>query len=298
MYTVAVNRRHKVINALSRIFVLDKVRSNNTPILPDNTHSTYIHILPTNTDNMNRIQILDSILLDDQVLTLLNDKLKAFEDRSLPRTITRFYTRHSDKLKLLIELILIKLLIIDRNATYADLLTGQRLVFKYRLPFVIGSLLRRVKSSQFDRFASIGRFINTVAFLVQGTYPTLLHRLTGTQYVNVARSLTSSPESVSYEFQDRQLVWSALAEAAATLNVPRWWNRNNRKVRRVGGAAGGGVGGDVVRSNGTCPVCEHTVCNAHVVGCCGSVYCYICCISLVGEECFACGEVVKSVRLM
>lgn len=241
---------------------------------------------------MNRIQILDSILLQNQVNSLLNDQLSAFEHRSLPRNIRRFYTQHGDILKLIIECILLKMFVIDRNGTYADILTGQRLSSTKlsRYLFVIGTLIKQNTSIPLlHKFSTIANFLNSIVFLNEGVYPTLLHRITRTKYINVSTSLTSNPESISYEFQDRQLIWSAFAEAAAALQLPRLWNRNIKKNQKNNQL--------VVVNNGICPMDGHIVCNAHIVNCCGKIYCYICAVNLIGDNCLSCGKLVESVSV-
>lgn len=64
-------------------------------------------------------------------------------------------------------------------------------------------------------FLSLGNFL---AFLIHGIYPSLTNRILGISYTPLSMtqvSLTSNPETISYEFQDRQLIWNTLTEFLA-----------------------------------------------------------------------------------
>ncbi|KKF95783.1 Peroxisomal biogenesis factor 2 [Ceratocystis platani] len=119
---------------------------------------------------------------------------------------------------------------------------------------------------------SVAAFASFCAFLVHGRYRTLLDR--------ILRMRLASPSSqvsreVSFEYQNRQLVWHAFTEfllfVLPLIGVSRWkrwlarlWRRTKQALRTRGAAAAGDTDGMVKKTGElsflperTCAICYH-----------------------------------------
>jgi peroxin-2 len=158
---------------------------------------------------------------------------------------------------------------------------------------------------------------NFAAFLSRGRYPKLSHRLTRTvmQYADIRATRT-----VSFEFVNRQLVWSGFAEFMVFLTPVLWSARTSRRLsgllsrinllgvgsnssidaessspqiseNRIPSAAG--------EQNLACPRCESSSpCMAHIALPCRHVFCYVCLALAMetdpGYKCKRCGVSVHA----
>ena len=89
----------------------------------------------------------------------------------------------------------------------------------------LGKLVR-----QLNKYYAIFSLANFVTFLLNGKFPSLMDRILKVSYIPISNtevSLASNPEAISYEFQDRQLVWNTLTEFLAftlpLISIKRLW---------------------------------------------------------------------------
>jgi peroxin-2 len=162
-------------------------------------------------------------------------------------------------------------------------------------------------------------FSNFLAFLLHGRYPKLSHRLTRTvmHYADIGATRT-----VSFEFVNRQLVWSGFAEFMVFLTPVLWSSRASRLINNAlstinlfGGAGDGSaetglsasVGTDTLSSStareerSSCTHCgSNSPCMAHIALPCRHIHCYVClALSMEtdpGYKCKHCGTSVHALK--
>lgn len=102
--------------------------------------------------------------------------------------------------------------------------SGELLVGKLK------NLLIRHKSTLLNRANSIiklANLANFLLFLVQGRFPTLVHRILGISLTPVVADLLKfNGDNVNFEFQNRQLVWNVMTEflvfTLPLLHIRKW----------------------------------------------------------------------------
>ena len=292
-----------------------------------------------------RVSQLDASLLDvelfDTLRQTMDKSLSLFRGPGLSLT-----DRFEPELCLALSLVLFKFSIWDKNASYGAML--QNLEYRnvkngggpmtkrqkglYGLgTFGVAYLLSRLDTvilSQEGRDGSrIGEkirnylgniqtvhaalsLVNFLVFLTRGTYRTILDRLLG---VNLAVKNRTASREVSFEFQNRQLVWHAFTEfllfIVPLLHLPRLL----RKIARYLESTKGGVGNKGELRDlpiEKCAICFHgqgssinestDIVNPYRGDCeCRALYCYTCLVSelIAGEgegwTCLRCGHVIQ-----
>ncbi|ODV85257.1 hypothetical protein CANARDRAFT_179861, partial [[Candida] arabinofermentans NRRL YB-2248] len=247
----------------------------------------------------NRVLQLDAKMLDNEVFSMLNKQLTEILNNSrLPPFLHKLNSTFSKELRLLLELIIFKLTIWDKNSSYGMIL--QNLVMfdggdaekrtknelsKFKkvlllLNIVVGHLFKRLESylyslddddldddivndpevsvlktkvkqmtrkllrslrdqlPRLQKLYTILSLSNFLVFLVKGNHPNLLTRILHIKYkalTSTQVSFASNPETISYEFQDRQLVWNTLTEFIVfimpIISIPKFSKKLVRLVR-------------------------------------------------------------------
>lgn len=150
-----------------------------------------------------------------------------------------------------------------------------------------------------DDLVKIAGVINFVLFLIQGQYSSLLHRVLGIVITPLNPDLLKfNGNNVSFEFQNRQLVWNVMTEflvfVIPLLHVQKW-----RRLLRSMVAKKAEITNDSSKAAQTrftalpifqCAICIEVseasgmkaastqVTNAHVTSC-GHIFCYICLVT-------------------
>ncbi|ODV97718.1 hypothetical protein PACTADRAFT_223 [Pachysolen tannophilus NRRL Y-2460] len=182
---------------------------------------------------------------------------------------------------------------------------------------------------------SIAMLVNFLQFLIDGNYPTIAFRFSNIKLKpspGSSSTALNSPENISYEFQNRQLVWNTLTEfllfTLPILKLPKFSTRlinlvmgKNRNLKTDSATAEISAYGNT--SLKECAICllqegnnatignnnDHSgltsgnhnlITNPYITNC-GHCYCYICILSKLeqyrGEKdhwkCLRCGQDVK-----
>jgi len=150
----------------------------------------------------------------------------------------------------------------------------------------------------------LASLLHLLAFLRYGTYRSLPERALGARLVYAQPRMV---HAVSFDFLNRNLVWSELAELMLLLPpVLRAARAHLGPVlrRAIASVGGGGVGGGNGSGGGSrgggntkCPVCACAPAgDAHRAEPCGCTYCYYClhgsCLAQKGFRCARCGAQV------
>lgn len=166
--------------------------------------------------------------------------------------------------------------------------------------------------------ATLGNF---VAFLYTGRYATVIMRILR---IRLVPSQRTSSRQVSYEFQNRQLVWNAFTEflifILPLLQLPKLKRRIERKlqalnVTRVGNVEAVSQGELEHLPAKTCAICfkddddqeggaahySTDVTNPYQADC-GHIYCYVCLVTKLaqadgdGWNCYRCAKAVHKMK--
>lgn len=161
-------------------------------------------------------------------------------------------------------------------------------------------------------FLNVSELINTVVFLMRGDYMRLWNRIFGIRYERAnanAVAFASNPETLSYEFQNRQLLWNGIAEFLtnlSTIQLPEFvenaWNRAKKEDCDL----------SEFRSlpERCCVICysedqrsdkvvdDHLITNAYITEC-GHIYCYFCLVNAMRRRwnCLRCGKRVERIDI-
>lgn len=162
----------------------------------------------------------------------------------------------------------------------------KKILYQFRAP------LLRVS----DDLVKIAGLINFVLFLVQGRYASLLHRLLGIVITPLNPDLLKfNGDNVSFEFQNRQLVWNVMTEflvfVIPLLQVQKWRRLAHSMVTRDNNNSSNSVEIQQTRfttlPKSQCAICiemaeasgikaaSTLVTNPYVTNC-GHIFCYIC----------------------
>lgn len=163
----------------------------------------------------------------------------------------------------------------------------KQFVFRFRLHFL------KVASD----FVKTAGLFNFVSFLVQGRYSSLLHRVLGIVATPLNPDLLKfNGDNVSFEFQNRQLVWNVMTEflvfVIPLLHVRKWRRLILSMFKRASGARA--VESSTTRFSSLpvsqCAMCIETaeiasiktgttqITNPYATNC-GHVFCYICLVT-------------------
>ncbi|KAG7759110.1 hypothetical protein KL911_000247 [Ogataea haglerorum] len=162
---------------------------------------------------------------------------------------------------------------------------------------------------------------NFLAFLVHGQYPSLINRVLRIRYkplVSTQVSFASNPETISYEFQDRQLVWNTLTEFLVFIMPMLSMSKLSKSVMRLLQTDQRLEEKETIYRflpERCCAICyqnttragetdasidEHLITNPFETSC-GHVYCYVCLMAKLEDgdpwQCLRCGERVEFVRV-
>lgn len=155
---------------------------------------------------------------------------------------------------------------------------------------------------------------NMLSFLSHGRYPTLSHRLVG---AGMCYADVGATRAVSFEFVNRQLVWSGFAEFLVFLTPVVWSPRVRRMLTRGFAAIVGGsstdnrVDGDDMETTFSEGEESNMAIERRCAGCgvgrpvmpyvalpCRHVYCYVCLAVSMEQEanysCKRCGVTVHA----
>lgn len=257
------------------------------------------------------IHVLDGQLLDLEVENSLfsgvNDSLL---DMNLPPIVQRIKANYQPEIKLFIRVLLFKLLIWDKSTTYGFILQNLKLKLnKFNklgllLAVILIYLNRKFESyiygsgdddnSNFrsvyleqvkprvEKYKPLMKLLVTLRFLLNGKQTNFTHSILGIRYEKLQNFTNgvsiSNPESISYEFQNRQLIWNGVTEL---LKVAKIWDlpilRKNSK-RSIDKTAMSQL------NMGKCPICFEGACNPIEIKPCGDIYCYVCFMKHVSDE--------------
>lgn len=260
-----------------------------------------------------RVSQLDSHLLDAELLTLLSANIQgALSLYNTTDTVSRVAMT-------LLRGVIWKIGIWDHNNTYGsqlqslryfNLTTNKKLILG--LISVFGPILQeklggelhgrwRQVVARLEGIYETLALLNFLAYIAGARYDSVLHRVLRIQL----RPINSAYRAVSFEFLNRQLIWSQFTEFLLVflplLNLPRIRRKvlsylpqpESQKLaflpRRV------------------CAVCysegvEGADCVNPYEADCGDVYCYVCIISQIklaegeGWDCLRCGQRVKHAK--
>ncbi|BFZ56394.1 peroxisome assembly protein (Peroxin-2) [Savitreella phatthalungensis] len=263
-----------------------------------------------------RVSQLDSRLLDDELLGLLTLNIDAAF--GLFSRVDDRWTRYS---RAAVRAIVWKLGIWDRGETYGSAMQSLRYVGLTRwkkvvlgLVTVVGPLLQerlggqvqgrvKVLASYLEAAFETFTLLNFIAYIAGDRYDSLLHRILRIRL----KPTTAAYRAVSFEFLNRQLVWSQFTEFLLVflplLNLPRLRRKLANYIPLAGiGSVGGGDGQLLgFLPEKTCSVCfaesrdPATVVNPYVATQCRHIFCYTCVVSQLklgegeGWPCNRCG---------
>lgn len=161
----------------------------------------------------------------------------------------------------------------------------KKMLYKFRAPLLKVS----------DDLVKIAGLLNFVLFLVQGRYASLLHRILGIVITPLNPDLLKfNGDNVSFEFQNRQLVWNVMTEflvfVIPLMQVQKWRRVVNSMVSRGKNAANSAEDQQTRFTSlpkAQCAICiemaeasgikaaSTLVTNPYVTNC-GHIFCYIC----------------------
>ncbi|RLV90394.1 Cytokinesis protein sepH [Spathaspora sp. JA1] len=185
---------------------------------------------------------------------------------------------------------------------------------------------RTVMLTKIDNCLKVANLVNFTIFLVNGKYPSVMHRILGISLTPLVSDLLKfTGDNVNYEFQNRQLVWNVMTEFLVFILPLLQLSKLNKMTRKLllrqGGREDGmeiqvGKSGPVFTPYTNLPVSECAIChennnqiaaggrtsachitNPYITNC-GHVYCYVCIatrfnvIKTRGEDmpCLRCGQ--------
>jgi peroxin-2 len=164
-----------------------------------------------------RVTQLDAQLLDDELISHLSNQI----------------TDHKDELTVLLKLLLYKLTIGNNSQSYGMFLMNLRYKnlhtwkkHAYVLWLVLNKYLgEKLSSMMYDEDSAHSKWykmlergytlldsLNFLVFLVRGSYPNLMMRLLGIKMSYNSLELAAQKGNISYEFQNRQLIWNTFLE--------------------------------------------------------------------------------------
>ncbi len=187
----------------------------------------------------------------------------------------------------------------------------------------------RKLANMLQKLLKVTEFVNGLLFLTTGNYTTLLHRLCGIRHERIDDldvSFASNPQSISYEFQDRQLIWNGITEFLEHVQLPsisssvmRTWRKRwlrNRDREDGSDEEGEDMGEFKFLPERCCAFCyrgdghgivdSSLVTNCYVLPC-GHGYCYMCIVREMenvakeekkGIKCLRCGDVATFAEVM
>lgn len=317
---------------------------------------------------INRVLQLDGSILEDQVASILEEKLTgALSDSSLPLKIQRIGSRYDKDIKVILKLLLFKLFIWDKSSTYGLILQNLKIsnnkqkslnklgklviLISILSNYLIDKLLSFLYSGEFEELESenpklfnvlnklndmipkinkifgILDISNTLTFLLFGDYTSVFNRLFKIRHErlnDLTVSFASNPQTLSYEFQDRQLIWNAITEFLTNLSkvpIPRTikkiWKKGVKRSNNIDLA-------DDSKSmfkflpERCCAICyfndlsldknidDNLITNAYITNC-DHIYCYFCILNEMERarlnddnehwNCLRCNENVKFIKI-
>eukprot|EP00127_Corallochytrium_limacisporum_P003497 Clim_evm125s149 gene=Clim_evmTU125s149 len=199
--------------------------------------------MPVFTPVFSRVYQMDAHRLDDLMSGMLLDQLKAL-GRSLPAHFASKVETYAAELKMICLACVVGVPLLNFNATFGEELlnlrtvrsaTNTRVSLGRRVllaALLVGSDYVRERVTEYlvqrevhhsnpngdqvlqtwDRAVAavrILKFLNMLAFLKNGTYPTLAHRLLS---VSLQFKTTTAEKFVSYEYMSREMLWQGFAE--------------------------------------------------------------------------------------
>lgn len=239
-----------------------------------------------------RVAQLDAHLLDDELVTQLSSSL----------------TEHKDELAVVLKLLLYKLTIGANDQSYGMFLMN--LKYKnlrswkkhtYILWLVLGKYLgdklsslmydqdswRSVLYKRLERTYQVCDSLNFLLFLVKGSYPNLAMRLLNIKMSYNSLELAKQKGNVSYEFQNRQLIWNTFLEFILFILPILQNSQINTIFTKL--LAKPSHQKDQLEfkhlKERECAICFETlgkkqrIVNPVETSCCGAKYCYICLVT-------------------
>lgn len=238
---------------------------------------------------------------------LYGDLMSCFKQQNLPRFLNLMRNNNADELKLLVKLLIFKFTVWNTGSSYGMALqnlkiTGKSVQIKklVLLGLIVGNYsLKKLESYIYsteedsktveflkrhliklqNMFKTLS-FVNFLLFLVQGQFPTLVSRFLNftLSKLSVNSISMNDTENISYEFQNRQLVWNTLTEFLIFI-IPMLKISNFHRFFRNKTTESDSVLIDKKPLN-RCAICIQEKRDIHIttpyMTNCSHVYCYIC----------------------
>lgn len=272
------------------------------------------------------ISILDGQMLDTELERSLLGRLdESLADITLPISLQRLKTNYGVEMKTLLRLALFKLLIWDRSTTYGLSIQNLKLSAStwqkigLLVTIISGYLATKLESNIYardgddpvfdlyvrrikpvvDKLGPVVDLLISVQFLLRSgsnAPSNLAHGLLGVSYAktqHLAVSGLADPQNVSYEFQNRQLIWNAVTETlklAQLWQLPQWVRKWQQQQQQPETKAASG-----------CAFCHSDICyNEIAVTPCGCRFCYLCFFQAAsrGQLQCICGQHVTGLRIV
>lgn len=139
-----------------------------------------------------------------------------------------------------------------------------------------------------DKLNKLTSLFNTIIFLIFGDYISIFNRLFNIRYEKVNEltvSFASNPQSISYEFQDRQLIWNTITEVLSNISLPNISNLRKYITKNDGNNNDNSLNNNYKHlPERYCAICfkedevleNSLITNAYKLDNCGHIYCYLC----------------------
>ncbi len=163
--------------------------------------------------SLNRVNQLDAIQVDTEVCLTIQQWIESL----LKLYDGRLRYKFQSQIKIVSRIIGVLVPLLETGSTFGMSVLGLR--FNRPLYMILGigqlvcdTLVDKIPVEVRRNFETLN-LLNYIAFLYNGSYVTVLHRVLDLKMIPTS----SLPTSVDYEYMNRQLVWQALTETSLIL---------------------------------------------------------------------------------
>lgn len=266
-----------------------------------------------------RVTQLDAFLLDNELISRLLEQLSSTAS-----------SEYKSELSLLLRVILYKMTLWDKNQSYGMFLMNLKYEDLHKVKkaayytwcVLSGYLNDKVSARVYEddegqswkkawkfgeKLVKVSEFVNFLMFLVKGDYPLLALRLLRVKIsVNSIELAKANKGNVSYEFQNRQLVWNTFLEFIIFI-LPLFQNSGINSIFSKLLQKPSKVQDQLEYKHlkeRQCAICFESGNKQRITtpyrASCGCLYCYVCIVTkmeqskTIGEKwrCLKCGEEV------